>query len=106
MLRPAVALIILACSGCSAPPPPPLLANDAKQMAVVGIQNEADVIDAAITQSGRDLGLVIVVGEPVTRERAHQLGENFVRMIKTFAKNEPNPTRDIGTGTYDYLVGV
>ena len=79
---------------------------DAQQLAIRGIENEAAGIDAAITQRGTDLALVVIVGQPVTVDRAHQLGDNFVRMTKTFAKNEPNPTRDIGRGTYSYTVGV
>ena len=26
--------------------------------------------------------------------------------IKTFADAEPNPTKDVGTGVYDYVVGI
>ena len=87
-------------------PSPTRLTADAEQLAILGIQNEAEVIDAAITQRGTDLALVVIVSPPVTVDRAHQLGENFVRMTKTFAPNEPNPARDIGTGTYSYTVGV
>ena len=69
------------------------------------IEGEIDVAEAAITQNGRDLGLVIIVLPNITRERARQLGENFVRLVKTIGPDKP-PGSQIGIGFYDYLIGI
>ena len=38
-------------------------------------------------------------------ERAKNLGDNFVRMVKTFGPDD-SPGEDIGTGLFDYLLAV
>ena len=82
------------------------LPDGTKQVAIVGIENETEVIDADIAQRGSDLSLISVVGSRVSQARARQLGENFVRLTKTLAPNEPNPTKEVGKGVYDYTVGI
>ena len=62
-------------------------------------------MDAAISQDGRDLSLVLVVAYATNERYAKQLGENFVRMLKSLSQDDP-PGQSIGTGIYNYLVGV
>ncbi len=69
------------------------------------ISGYQSVQDAAITQDGSTLSLVLVVGAATSEEHAKELGENFVRMLKSLSQDEP-PSIVIGTGIYDYLIGV
>ncbi len=61
--------------------------------------------DAAISQDGNDLSLVLVVGNAINEQHAKRLGDNFVRMLKSLGPDDP-PGQDIGAGKYNYLVGV
>ena len=63
------------------------------------------MLDASVTQKQQELSLVIVVRNGTSGERSRELGDNFVRLVKTFGP-EPNPEVKIGTGTFDYLIGV
>ena len=63
------------------------------------------VRDAAIRQDGNELRLVIVVSPAANGEYAKELGEVFVRRVKGLSPDDP-PSKDIGRGIYDYLVGV
>ena len=64
-----------------------------------------EVRDAAITREGNQVSLVLVVGSATSITRAKELGENFVRMYKTFSDDDA-PGSSIGTGKYDYVIGV
>ena len=63
------------------------------------------VRDAAVQQDGQELGLVVIVGHAVNEEYAKEVGDGFVRLVKTFSPDDP-PGKDIGAGIYDYLIGV
>ena len=63
------------------------------------------VRDAAISQAGRDLSLALVIGPAVNEEYARQLGDSFVRMLKSLSQDDP-PGLSIGTGIYNYIVAV
>ncbi len=63
------------------------------------------VLDAAISQRERTLSLALVVEHGTSKERAKQLGENFVRSTKSLSK-DASPNKSIGKGMYDYLVSV
>ena len=76
-----------------------------ESMAISIIKEERQVLDAAISQSGDQLSLVLIVSAATNSRRAQQLGENFVRLVKTLSPDDP-PGRQVGTGTYDYLIGV
>ena len=39
-------------------------------------------------------------------EKARELGDNFVRLLKDTAKAEPDPGGEIGAGVYDYTITV
>ena len=63
------------------------------------------VLDAAITQRNETLILVVIVGPAVNADYARELGDNFVRMVKALSPDDP-PGRYVGTGIYDYRIGV
>ncbi len=74
-------------------------------MAVPSIQEYVEVRDAAISQDGDTYSLVLVVDRATSTERAKELGDNFVRMVKSFGPDD-SPGQEIGSGTYDYLIGI
>ena len=81
------------------------MSADLVQMACDTIELEIDVLDASISQEGEKLALAIIVLDGTSEARAKQLGENFVRLAKTFGPDD-NPSQEIGRGRYDYLVGI
>ena len=82
------------------------LTNAAKELAMNSILGYSGVHDAAISQEGDDLSLVIIVGCAITVNDAKDLGENFVRLVKTFGPESAPTGSEIGRGNFDYLVGV
>lgn len=82
-----------------------VVSADARQMASDTIELEIDVLDASISQEGEKLALAIIVLDGTSEARARELGDNFVRLAKTFGPDD-NPSREIGRGRYDYLVGI
>ena len=82
------------------------LAEDTKSFATGIIRQYPEVRDTAIDQVENKISLVIVVNYGTSEMRARQLGDNFVRAIKNTIKAEPNPSREIGEGIYNYLVGI
>lgn len=82
-----------------------VMSADARQMASDTIELEIDVLDASISQEGEKLALAIIVLDGTSEARAMELGDNFVRLAKTFGPDD-NPSREIGRGRYDYLVGI
>ena len=67
--------------------------------------SEAEVLDAAVSQTGNDVILVLIVRSATNKNRAQQLGDSFVRLAKTFSPDS-SPGRSIGTGIYSYLISV
>jgi len=91
--------------GCSQTIPPPELTQQQKTFAIQTIMDYPEVRDADIIQEGKVLSLAIIVGYATSEERARQLGDNFVRLVKTFGPDS-SPGKIIGQGTYDYLIAV
>ena len=90
----------------SAPEPSvAVMSVDARQMASDTIELEIDVLDASISQEGEKLALAIIVLDGTSEARAKELGDNFVRLAKTFGPDN-DPSQEIGRGRYDYLVGI
>ena len=89
----------------SLPVPDTRLTTSMKTSAVASIQAYPEVRDAAISQDGNALSLVVVVASETSPQRARELGDNFVRIIKSQSPDTP-PGKEIGTGIYDYLIGA
>ena len=75
------------------------------QTAINSIKGYPGVMDAAITKSGNQVSLVLVVDYSINNTVAKQLGENFVRLYKSMSNDDP-PGKSVGKGRYDYLIGV
>lgn len=82
-----------------------LISDSAKTLAITSIQGYDGVREAQVYQDGKKIKLVIVVGYGTSKQYAKELGDNFVRLVKTFSKDSP-PGKKIGKGIYDYHVGV
>ena len=112
-------LLIAADSDCEVPedrapaatstprssPTPAVSVSDIEAMVIPNMLNHEVVIDAAMTQDGKTVNLVLVVSYAINMSYAQQLAENFVRMTKSLLK-DGEVGKDIGRGEYDYLIGV
>ena len=81
------------------------LTDRQKQQAIGTMMRKRLVNEASISQDGQRLSLGLVVRVETTQDNAQELGDNFVRLIKTFGP-EPLPGREIGSGIFDYEITV
>ena len=81
------------------------LTDSQRSMAITTIEGYSGVRDAAITQEGRQLVLVLVVDYATSETQCKQLGDNFVRLVKSVGPDSA-PGKEIGRGQYDYRIGV
>ena len=89
----------------------PKITELGKTTAINEIKAYPEVVDAAIAQDGYDLSLAIIVPKGTSEVRAKELGDAFVRLVKTFGlldsgKSEPAPGKEIGKGIFNYLITV
>ena len=100
-------------SGCSgertSPSTEPTVAADASTryiaLAIEGITDLREVVDAAISVSGFSYSLVVKVETGTSASRARDLGRTFIRLVK-LAGPDDNPTNELGTGSFDYDITV
>ena len=78
---------------------------ETQQIVLETIGASPGVLDAAISQDGEYISLVLVVGAATSEQYAKQLGENFVRQFKTMSQDDP-PGNQVGTGIFNYAVKV
>jgi len=76
-----------------------------EKMAIDVIKEYNLVRDAAISKDGDIFNLVIIVDYSISKEYAKNLGDGFVRSLKTFFDDTP-PGKEIGKGKYNYIIGV
>ena len=84
---------------------PRTISADTIELILLAISENFEVLDAALSQDGSDVSLVLVVSPLTSEYRARELGENFVRLTKAMSPDTP-PRQEIGFGMYSYLVGV
>lgn len=97
-------LYMFGCFGEEKPPPPQVTAQE-KQMAIDMIKEYEEVKDAAISQENETFSLVVIVEYGTSKVQAREMGDNFVRLVKTFTQ-DISPEKEIGEGIYDYIIGV
>jgi hypothetical protein len=84
----------------------PIITEEERSLAISGLMDYNEgVREAVISQDGRKVKLAIIVDPEISEAYAKQLGENFVRLVKSFSKDR-SPGSDIGAGIYDYLITV
>ena len=118
-------ILSLACANALPPPtptPPPTIGSPEptptrvprlnetltvrqKQQAIGTMMRKRLVNEASISQDGQRLSLGLVVRVETTRDNAQELGDNFLRLVKTFGP-EALPGREIGSGIFDYEITV
>ena len=89
-----------------APAVPSLLSPADREQALAQIQGHPAVLAATFEQRGRTVVLALVVPATMPVATAHQLGDDFVRMVTTLAPTTPVSGADISAGDYDYIIGV
>lgn len=73
------------------------------EMAVAIIEGYDLVKDAAISVTGEDIAFAIIVNAAVNKEKAKELGDNFVRALGSNASAQgEGPTKETYGGVYDY----
>ena len=85
--------------------PPTVNVADIRDMVISTIEGYPRVRESSIGQDGNQLSLVIIVDYETDPDYSQELGENFVRMAKSFLKDGV-PGKQIGRGSYDYLIGI
>lgn len=102
-----VGLFCLSMFGCFGEEkhPPPQVTIQEKRMAIDMIKGYEEVTDAAISQENETLSLVVIVKYGTSKVQAREMGDNFVRLVKTFTQ-DISPEKEIGEGIYDYIIGV
>ena len=73
-------------------------------MVISQMMEYPQVRDCSVSETGITSTFVIV-GAATNAATAKNLGDNFVRMYKSFSDDDP-PARSIGPGKYNYLIGV
>ena len=81
---------------------------DAMKLAIDTIKEYDLVSDGSIKKNENDFSLALIVNESTNSIKAKELGESFVRQLKSLIPSsiEPNSSKDIGSGNYNYLIGV
>ena len=92
--------------GCSSDSPQPSLTGQQKTAAINQITALDEVVDALIEQPNKKtLSLAVTVNFGTSRDRARDVGESFVRMVKSLGPDNA-PGQQIGSGIYDYEITV
>ena len=90
----------------AAPRVEPKNVSEVKDLLVAGIKASPAVLDAAVTQEGRQVSLVLIVAGIVGEGEARLLGDDFVRMAKSILSDGKVGKDGPGRGEYNYLIGV
>ena len=65
-----------------------------------------DISEVTISQDGSALSFVMIVNCATSEDAARTMGEGFVRKVKQWGPDPDPTTAEIGTGEYDYSVGI
>jgi hypothetical protein len=84
----------------------PVLTDEEKGRAIESMLQVPIVKDAIILQDEGTVTLIVGLKEATDAEAAQQIGDGFLRLVKTFSGIEPDPRRDVGEGYYSYLIFI
>lgn len=77
------------------------------KIAVDGIKEYPEVVDAAVNQKSSDINLVVVVRQGTPKEKAKEMGDNFLRILMANSMGiENSPKKEIGPTKFSYLIGI
>lgn len=80
-------------------------ASEVEALVADSVMLQPEVVDSAVSKKGREVSLVLIVRYATNEARARVLGENAVRMYKSFS-DDTHPGKSVGKGRYDYIIGV
>lgn len=85
-----------------------LLSEQSKELAISGIKEYSEVLDAAITQDGEDINLVIVVRPSTNLETAKERADDFLRMTmsNSFGVELSPAGKEVGPTNFNYAIGI
>jgi len=83
----------------------PEIKEEEKLKAINTIKEEDSVIEADLMQKGSKIELILTVEDKTSKKRAKELGDSYVRLVKTFSM-DINPNKKIGKGIYNYSVSI
>ena len=93
--------------GC-APRECPDFPEDVREMLIASIEDHPEVADAAVSirpDRPCEISLALVVTHRLIEPEAQALGDSFIRLVKSLGP-DTSPGQSIGSGTYDYLIGI
>ena len=76
-----------------------------KEIAIMEIKYHDGVLDATIKQEDSTFFLGVSV-YPNGELHAKEIGDNFVRLVKSFGPDDPMPRKGIGEGKFNYRIGI
>lgn len=98
--------IMLLLVSCGPTPPPPEITGKQMKVAIAEIMaGNEEVRGVGYSQEGKELSLDVSVDYTTSEERAKEIGDSFVRLVKTYGPDTA-PSKEIGKGILDYLVTV
>ena len=89
-----------------APSVQPLLSDASREQVLAQIQGHSTVLEATLRQHGPTVALAIVVPTTISVEAAHQLGDDFVRMVTALAAVRLVSAAAMNASDYDFIVDV
>ena len=82
------------------------LRESVKELVISSFLTNPAVADMTIEQNGSAVSLVMVVDCATSQDSAKKMGDRFLRLVKQFGPDSDPSTTELGTGDYDYVVGV
>lgn len=77
------------------------------KIAVDGIKEYPEVMDAAVNQKSNEINLVVIVKKGTPKEKAKEMGDNFLRMLMANSMGiENSPKKEIGPTKFSYVIGI
>lgn len=77
-----------------------------KDIVIRSFMTNPAISELSITQDGNEMALAMVVDCSTSFDSAKAMGDRFVRLLKQFSPDLDPSTTEIGTGDYNYQVGV
>ena len=77
-------------------------------LVVASIEDHPEVVDAAVRirpDRPCEISLALIVTHRLIEPEAQALGDSFLRLVKSLGP-DTSPGKSIGSGAYDYLIGV
>lgn len=81
------------------------LTNSQRSMMIDTAMGNPEVVDASVRLENEIFWLGLAVNYGISKARARQLGENFVRTVKALGP-DTSPGKRVGTGRYVYIIAV